>query len=280
MCPRPVCVVVDSTADLPASLREAAGIRLMPTAVTFGERTYLHGVDLDNQTFYRLLSESPVFPTTAAAGPGVIEDVFTPILDEGYDIVSVHLSGVMSAVVAITQSVADSISRDRIRIVDSLQVSVGLGLLALRCAEMARSGLDMESVCRQGRELVPRLRLAAVLQTLEYVRKGGRISNTTALVGTLLNIRLVFEMRKGKVEVIRHVRSTPRAREKLIETVRSWGPVQNMAMVHVNEPATLDVLAGELAGDFPMANVLRAEAGPTIASHAGPGAFGVAAVLA
>ena len=118
-------------------------------------------------------------------------------------------------VVAITESVAQSISRDRIRIVDSLQVSMGLGLLALRCAEMARDGLDMERVAGRARELVPRLKLVGVLQTLEYARRGGRVSGAVARVGALLNIKLVFEIRKGLVEVIRHVRSTPKAREKL-----------------------------------------------------------------
>jgi DegV family protein with EDD domain len=275
-----VRVVTDSTADLPQGLADELGIRVIPCDVIFGQQVYRDRVDLSPTEFYRKLVASPVLPTTAHPPIGSFIECYRELLDEGAAILSLHISLTLSSVCNAARLAAQQFPGGPIAVVDSRQLSMGLGLLVIEMAQAAgRAGGDLSAMVGLAQQVIPRVRVAAMLDDLQYVRRGGRISRTAVLVGTLLRVKPTVQVLDGEVLPLQNVRTHKRALRRLVEFVSSQGQLQSSAVMHAAQPRLAGELREQLASLYPGQPVWLTEAGPAVGTHVGPGAIGVACLL-
>jgi DegV family protein with EDD domain len=269
-------VVVDSAADLPAPVVDELGIRVVPLTFRFGSEEYVDRRDLTTKQFWEKCDASPTLPETAAPSPGAFEQTFRALAEEGADgIVCVNLSGDLSATTRSAELAAASVaSTVPVRVIDSRSVSLGQGQIAIAAARLGAEGKGLDDVTGAALDLVPRTRLYASLDTLENLKKGGRIGGAKAMVATMLSFKPVIEVRDGVV----HEEAKPRTRSRslayLVDKITSHGAVEHVAVVHAEAPDLEDFL--DLVGAvFPRDEILVADVGGTIGTHAGRGAIGV-----
>lgn len=276
-----VAIVTDSASDLTPVRAAAAGIALVPLLVRFGEREFQHGVDLTAADFYRRLAEPGApFPTTAAAGPGTFRQVFDERLDAGAaSVVCLTVGGKLSASLTSAEIARDALPAGTVRVVDTETASMAQGLLALLAADLAREGADADRIV----ETVERRRADAsvfvVLHTLDYLKRGGRISAARAAIGSLLSIKPIITIRNGEVEVADRPRTGRRARERLVELITA-APLDRIEILHA-QADDVEGFAGELAA---IAGIDRGALGvdligPSVAAHVGPGAYGAGILI-
>jgi DegV family protein with EDD domain len=275
-----VRIVTDSTADIPDSIAAELGIRVVPSYVIFGAETYRDGVELTKEQFYRLLTSSSALPTTAAPPPATYEEAYRELSRDTQEILSIHLASQLSALSSSAALGAREVPEARIVIVDSGQVTMGYGWLAIAAAEAARRGEPLDSIVAHVEDMKRRARVVAVLDTLEFLRRGGRVGWGRALLGTVLNIKLMVEVHAGQVNLLERIRTLGRALDHLMDYVQSLGPLERAIVLHTGAPHLAEEIAGRLQVLDPGWQRLIGEAGVTIASHAGPGAVGIALVSA
>jgi len=264
-------------------MAEELGITVVPSYIAFGSETYQDGVDLTKQQFYDRLNASRVIPTTAAPPIGAYEEVFHRLAKETAEIVSLQLVGRLSALYSVAALAAQSVSQAtgiHIEVVDTGQVTMGYGWMAVAAAEAARRGETLDQIVSLVEGMKPRARVLAILDTLEYVHRGGRVNWATAMLGTLLRVKPIIEIRLEQVELVERTRTTERSLERLIERIQLLGRLEQAIVLHTNAPSLAERLAERLQAIHPEWEPLIAQAGVTIASHAGPGAVGVALVAA
>jgi DegV family protein with EDD domain len=273
-----VRVVTDSTADIPAELVARLGITVIPSYVVFGSETYRDGVDLSRQQFYQKLDETDQIPTTAAPPPAVYEEAYRRLAEETDQIVSIHLASSLSALHNSASVAAGSVSGARVAVVDSEQVTMGYGWMAVAAAEAASRGDDLEQIVDLIEGMKHRSRVLAVLDNLEFVYRGGRVSWVQAMVGTLLRIKPIVEIRHGEVRLAERARTLQRSLQRLLQRIEALGPLERAIILHANAPERGERVADWLQTIAPGWERLIGPAGVTVASHAGPGAVGIACV--
>lgn len=273
-----VCVVTDSTADIPPETLEELGIHVIPLKVIFGDEEFIDGVTMQAAEFYTRLVDDDVFPTTSQPSSGEFIDLYTGLLDRFDGVVSIHisaeLSGTLDSAIQARGQMGDA--GEAIRIVDSRSVSMGIGLVVLEAARAAQAGRDLDSVTELAEELVPRTGVIFLLDTLEYLRRGGRIGPASAFLGTLLRFRPLLQIDEGVVKPLER----PRSRRKGIKRIRAHielvGALRSAAVIAANDPVGAADLA-QAIGDLVPGDVLAMSTiGPVIGAHAGPGVIGVA----
>lgn len=273
-----VAVVSDSTADLPSDRAAQAGIRVVPLFVSFGDQTFRAGVDLSTDAFWdRMTAPDAPFPTTAAPGPGAFRETYEAAFAEGADaIVSVHVGEALSGTVAAARVAAGMLPGREIHVVDSRTASMGVGLLALMAAEMATAGASAGDIARTLELRRADIDLYVALDTLEYLRKGGRISGAQATIGTLLSVKPIITVRDGKVETADRVRTRGKARERVLELL-STRPLERLAVLYA-PPADAASFRAELVARLPggidPAHVSVDPLGSSVGPHLGPGCIG------
>ncbi len=273
-----IAVVTDSTADLPPALSEPLGIRVVPLNVHFGEQVFRDQVDLSTAAFMERLTSSAVLPKTSQPSPGAFADVYEALAKDHDGIISIHISGRLSGTVQSAQLAKTQIATPiPIEVIDSRNVSLGLGLQVLRAAELASSGLDVEHVARQLRNEINRYHLVFFVDTLEYLQRGGRIGRAAALAGSVLRLKPVLRIEDGQVVPHERTRTRARAIAALEQFVRSLPRVNRLAVVHSTSPDDAERLAASLGPLTPNDPPIVATFGPVVATHAGPGAVGVIA---
>jgi fatty acid kinase fatty acid binding subunit len=277
---RMVKVVTDSTADIPAHLVAELGISVIPTYVIFGTETYRDGVDLTRQQFYRKLSASRTIPTTAAPPPAVYEQVYRRLADETEEILSIHLLSRYSGLYSSAALAASNVSEARIEVIDSGQVTMGYGWMVVAAAEAARRGETLEGIRALVEGMKPRSRVLAILDTFEYLYRGGRVGWVRSMIGTVLRIKPMIEVRLGEVQLVERARTLERSAARLLERVRALEPLERAIVLHANAADTAERLADQLQAILPAWDRLIDQAGVTIATHTGPGAVGIACVTA
>ena len=275
-----VRVVTDSTADIPAEMAARLGITVIPSYVVFGSDTYRDGVELTGQQFYRKLAETRVIPTTAAPAPAIFEKVYRRLAEETEQIVSIHLASRLSALHNSASVAARGVKGARIAVIDSEQVTMGYGWMAIAAAEAARRGEALEQVVALVEGMKRRSWVLAVLDTLEYVHRGGRVGWVQAMIGTLLRIKPIIEIRMGEVGLVERARTLERSLGRLLDLIEAFGPLERAIVLHTNVPERAERVADRLQAIAPGWERLVGQAGVTIASHAGPGAVGIACVAA
>ncbi|MCH2317991.1 MAG: DegV family protein [SAR202 cluster bacterium] len=275
-------VVTDSTSDLPADVAESLGIEVVPLNVHFGSDVYKDRVNLMPDTFYDKLINGDVLPTTSQPSVGEFIDVYERLGSDADGIVSVHvsekLSGTMnSARLASQQANADC----PIEVVDTFQVSMGVGICAMEAAEVANSGGDMNQVILAARNAVTRSQCFFMLETLEFLQKGGRIGKAQALIGNLLKIRPMLILQEGEVHPLGRERTRRKGIAKLVDTVAELAPISGLAVMYSTGPDEAQTLAQNVSkfmieGREPM----MLQIGPVIGTYAGPDTLGIALISA
>lgn len=275
-----VKIVVDSTADIPAEDLERLGIEMVPLKVHFGEEAYLDGVTIGPDNFYDMLEASAVLPTTSQPSPAEFLDLYQQILDKepGAQIISFHLSSEFSGTyqsAVIAKSMLDD--KADITIVDSRSASHGFGAAALLAAEMAREGAGKEQILAAAEQLLKGMRIYFLVDTLEYLQRGGRIGKAAALIGGLLNIKPILTIQDGVVAPVEKTRGTKKAMARIIEMLEEeFGD----SPVHVGVGwSKYDEHAKELLSrvqdKFNVQSVRNVLIGSVIGTHVGPGTSAV-----
>ena len=273
-----VRIVTDSTADLLPGVAADLDITVVPCYVVFGTETYRDGVDLTKGQFYEKLAGASVIPTTAAPPPAVYEHVYEQLAQVTRNIVSIHLAGKLSAIHASAASATKSVSGVRIVALDSEQVTMGYGWMAIAASEAARRGASLEQIVALIESMKSRSQVLAVLDTLDFVHRGGRVGWVRAMLGSLLKIKPIVKVHGGEVRLVDRGRTWNRSLDKLMERVQALGPLERAIVLHANAPDLAECVADRLQTLDPKWDRLVGQAGVTIASHAGPGAVGIACV--
>jgi len=282
-----VCVVTDSTADLPAHLARDNGIRVLPLTVHFGKRMFKDGIDITPREFYELLETGTVHPSTNPPTPGEFRQVYEELVAER-DVVSVHISSSLSETVHHAEQAAEAGAHTfqelragaepvRVAVIDSRQVSLGLGLLALFAARMTQRGLGAEDIGPRLQAMAGRIEVLFVVDTLEFLARHGRIGRAKAWVGQLVGIKPILGVREGEVVLVDRVRggraAHPRMMELFKKKLEADRPVV-CGIAHAKAPVWADRLKGLLEKELDVAELHVAEMGPVVGTHAGPGAVG------
>jgi DegV family protein with EDD domain len=280
---RRVAIVTDSTSDLTAAEAAEAGIRVVPLYVRFGEEEFRSGVELSTDDFWtRMLAPDAPFPTTAAASPGDFQAAFEEELGRGADaVVCVTIGGKLSATRTSAELGAGVLAGAEIHVVDSNSASLGVGLLALLGAELAAAGRPAAEIAATLRARAADIDLYVALDTIEYLRKGGRLSPARAAVATVLSIKPIITVTDGEVETADKVRTRARAHERVIELLAAR-PVERIAILHSRTPgieAFRDAVVARLPGGVDPAHVRISVIGPSIGPHVGPGCVGGVVLL-
>ncbi|MFH1484455.1 MAG: DegV family protein [Chloroflexota bacterium] len=274
-----VKVVTDSTCDLPAETAEALGITVVPLTVQFGSTSYRDGLDLGPDEFFLKLAHASTLPTTSQPSGGDFAATYEALAQETDEILSIHisakLSGTHSSALVGRQAVT---ANCRIEIIDSLQASMGLGLIVMAAARAARSGQTLDQVMEAVRGLIPRTFLFGVVDSLEYLHKGGRIGKASVLLSSLLQIKPLIACRDGETYPLGRERTRPRALERMRKLVEEHSPINEMAILHSTTPAEAEALAERFSGILPRDQIIFARFGPVLGTYLGPGAIGVAFV--
>ena len=274
-----VRIVTDSSCDLPAEVADELGIVIVPLTIRFGDEEYVDREQLTTAEFWSKCASSPTLPETAAPSPGQFETVYRDLVAAGASgIVVVSLSGALSATMQSAELAARSVTDDidvAVRVVDSRTLTMGLGTIVLACARAARDGRDLDDVEAMARELSARTRVFGALDTLENLKKGGRIGNAKALLATALSIKPIIEVADGVVEQAGKQRTRSKALAHLIETVGRYdGRMDNLAVMHADcsdVDTFVDMLRPHYDGE-----IVVGEIGPVIGTHGGRGTIGVA----
>lgn len=279
---RPVRVVTDSTAELPTEVVQELGITVVPLQVIFGQESFRDGVDLTSEEFFTRLAESSDLPSTSQPSVGEFRQAYDDLTAETDHVLSIHLSaGFSGTVEAARQAAAPLADRCRIEIIDSGVVSIAMGLAVIAAARSARDGADLETCARAARSVLRRQRIAVALDTLEYLRRGGRIGRAQAFLGGLLRLKPILTIRDGEAYPLTRVRTRPKAlREALRLCLEPAGEVEEAAVVHATTPDDARFLADELERHHPGIPVHLGRFGPALGVHGGPGMIGLAVVMA
>jgi len=276
-----VRIVTDSTCDLPAELAAEHGITVVPLYVNFGSESYLDGVDLSRGDFYARLPTAAPPPVTSAPGTATFTDIYRKLIDEGASaILSIHIGSALSNVFNVAKMAAASIAEVPVRVLDGGQITLGTGFLALQAAVLAASGAALDTIAGAVEDLAKRVHSFAALDTLEYLRRGGRVSMLMFSVGTLLQLKPIITMHAGKVSTDR-ARTSSGAVRRLIDLAARQGPLESIALVHANALDRLEQLRREVEARFPAAPVrMVGEVAPVIGAHVGPRSIGIVCIKA
>lgn len=276
-------ILTDSTADIPADEAQAHGITIVPLTVFFGEEAYRDGVDLDNAGFYRKLQASKDLPRTSQPSPAQFQEQYQRLLAEGAEgILSIHLSSKLSGTYQSACTARDMLAEAGntipIEVLDTLSISVGMSRAILRAADAAREGRSMQELKALVADELARTRILAVLDTLEFLKRGGRIGNAQALLGNMLSVKPIVSLRDGEVVRVEQPRTRSKAYARIAQLVSEMGKIEHISIAEASEDvgqqlaeAIKSVYSGELT---------FYKLGAVLGTHTGPGTAAVAAVIA
>lgn len=274
-------IVTDSTCDLPPALASTHNIVVLPTYINVGQESFLDGVNLTRAEFYRRLPHYQSPPTTAAPPVGEFAAAYEKLAADGANaILSIHLASSLSGVLNAARLGAEAAEGIDVTVFDSQQISMGLGFLALTAARAAQAGAPIEEIVATLQNTIDRVHVFAALDTLEYLRRSGRVSWPEFGIGTLLRIKPIVHVHQGQVHSLEKVRTQGRALNHLMDHVDNLGPLRELALLHTANPEGAKRLRKQAARLIPPNyDPVAVEVTPTIGAHVGPGALGFACVV-
>ena len=273
-----VAVVTDSASDFDPARAASLGIAIVPLIVNFGKDAFSAGVNLSTDEFWaRMKAPDAPFPTTAACSPGDFQLAYQKAFDEGADgIVSIHVAGTLSGTIKSAE-IGRAMFKDRdIQVVDSMSASMGEGMLAELAVDMAAAGKSATEIAEVLERRRDDLQVYLALETLEYLKRGGRISGAQAAIGTLLSVKPIIEIKDGKVETTERVRTRGKARERLIELLTAR-PMERLSILHTTNADVeefAEQLIARVPGGIDRSKVTVDLVGPSVGPHLGPGCVG------
>ena len=269
-------IVTDSSCDLPQDVADALGISIVPLSIRFGDDEYIDRTTITTDRFWQLCSSSKELPQTAAPSPGQFQTVYEELAEAGATgIVVISLSSSLSFTMQSAELAAKEVAgRIDVRVIDSRNASLGVGLIAVECAERAKDGDSLDSIVALANGLVPRTHVFGALDTLENLRKGGRIGGAKAMLGTALSVKPLIEVRNGEVEEAGKQRTRSKALASLIETLRNAGTVERLGVLHA-QCADIDDFVAKVREVY-SGDIMIGDIGAVIGTHAGQGTIGIA----
>ncbi len=275
-------IVTDSSADLPRHLAEQWSISVVPFYVVIDDHPFRDGVEIPPDEFYQRLASNARLPTTTQPSAADFQTVYGELLGQGHQIVSIHVSGKLSGTLNSAEQAKAALGEVAagIEIVDSRLVSIPLGLMAIAAAQLAGQAGSPQEVADQARRDAPLTNGFFMLDTLEYLRKGGRIGKAHAFVGSVLGVKPILTIRDGEAHPVERPRNRDRATRRLVELVHELSPFSHLAVIYSTEPEQAEDLRGRLSGLLPPDDVVVARFGPTLGTYIGPKSLGVAFVRA
>ena len=273
-----IAIVTDSTADIPPEYLAEYNIHVMPNIIVIEGQEVEDGESFSRQAFYEKLPFMKSFPTTSTASSGSYQKLYESLLQKGYNqIISLHASSLLSGIFNAARTGAQAFEK-YVHVIDSHQVSLGLGFQVLAAAQAVQRGWPVESILNHIENVRRRVRLIAMFDTLEYVRRSGRVSWAKAGLGTILRIKPFVEVKEGIVRSLGEVRTRRKGIERLVTMIRNLGNLEYLAVLHTNAEVdasqVLEALKAKVTGMSPMiVNVTT-----IIGAHVGPNGLGVAAV--
>ena len=273
-----ILVVTDSSATVPASLVQELGIGVVPILLNVNGQTYRDGIDITPGEVYRLLRASRRLPTTAAPSAGDFLRVYASAAQEVSGIVSIHLPTELSATYSVASTSSQLMDGPPIRIVDSQSVAMGQGFVVLEAARAAASGAGLDAVVARAEQIAGKVHVYATLETLEYLRRGGRIGGAAALAGTMLRIKPTVYVAGGTVQPFAKPRTMSRAMQLMLdEMAREAGDrALHAAVLHADAPDQAEEFRQRVESDFDCVELYVTEFTPVMGVHAGPGVLGLA----
>jgi DegV family protein with EDD domain len=272
-----VRIVTDSVADLPSQVVNELGITVIPLIVRFGEQLYRDGVDLTADEFYERLQSSQVFPVTSVPSPATFAQAYDKLAEETDEILAIILSSKFSAIYEVAlQSVGLMKRKCRVEVVDSQSATMTEGFIAMKAAQAANAGAGFDEVIEVTRKNIPRVGFLAAFDTLEYLRRGGRIGRAYTFLGSMLKINPLITLKDGLVEPAGKTRSRAKAIDHLYDFAASYSYIEEMAVEDTACPDEAEALAERLGAIFPRERIYRSRMTPAIGTHTGPGMLLVA----
>jgi DegV family protein with EDD domain len=276
-------LVTDSTADIPLDQAQAAGITVVPLTVFFGDEAYLDGVDLDNASFYSKLQASKQLPRTSQPSPAAFQEAYIHLINDGADaILSVHLSsklsGTYQSACTARDTLPDTVKKIPIEIIDSKNISIAMSRSILQAAQEVKEGLGLPEIKAHIIDELARTRILCVLDTLEYVKRGGRIGGARAFLGNMLSVKPIISLKDGEVIPVEQPRTRNKAYARVAELVREMGKIERVSIAESSEgfaEQLAQYIKTVYTGDLPIYQL-----GATLGTHTGPGAAAIAVVIA
>lgn len=271
-------IVTDSTCDLPKAIIEKHGITVIPLYINQGDKSYLDGVDLTRDEFYRLLPGFRPAPSTATPSTEVFAQAWNKLADAGAQaILSIHISEKLSATINAARVAAEQFTRIPVTVLDSGQLSLGMGFIVEKAAQMAELGYKMEDILASLADMMKRTYVFASLKTLEYLRRSGRMNFALARFGEFLQIKPLLHMNQGNPTAHR-VRTQGRATERMMEWLAEYAPFEKLAIVHAGVQKEAEEMLARVKHLLPQGEIPIVQITPAIGSHLGVGALGFACV--
>ena len=272
-----VKIVTDSTSDLTSKMADDLGITVVPLYIQFGEETYRDGVDLTTEDFYRRLVESKTLPTTSTTSPATFAEVYDKLAQEADEILVLPLSTKYSKTYEVAIQARDlKKSKARVEVIDSTFAIMGLGLLCIAAAKAAREGANLDEVISVTQRNMKRVDVRMAFDTLEYLKRGGRIGNAQAFMGSMLKINPILTIKEGVTEPIARTRSRAKAIDHLYNFALGFSNIEEMAIEDATTPDEVEALAERLNAKFPKERIYRSKVSPVVGTHVGPHVLAVA----
>ncbi len=273
-----VRIVTDSTADLPQELVDKYGITVVPLKVFFGSVCFQDGIDLTKEEFFQRMASSRELPTTSQPTPTEFAAVYRPMMEEGAETVSIHISALLSGTVQSAQLAKTMLNYEGVEIIDSRAVSVVLGMVVLSAARAAQAGYSRAEVVDLVHSIMADHKIYFMVDTLEYLQRGGRIGKAQAFLGTVLNVKPICTIKEGLIYPQEKVRGRKKALGRMVQLLSEGFNDENVFcfMTHGNDPEGLAYTRELVRDHLNCAEVIESQLGSVVGTHAGPGIQGVA----
>lgn len=273
-----VRIVTDSTCDLPDPVATALGIKVVPLYIRVGNRDYLDGIDMSREEFYRKLPNLAEHPTTAVPSPQKFHAIYDMLADEGAsEVLSIHISNTLSGTVDVARAAAEETTSVPVTVLDSRQLSMGTGFLVQLAAEMARAGASVQQILPRLENQVKRTQTWALLDTLKYLRRSGRMNRVVSTMGELLQIKPILKMFDG-VSGVEKVRTRRNGLAQLIKMLNQFSPFERIAFLYSDAREEAQALQETVRNLLPATDVIFGVINPVIGAHIGTGVVGFSTV--
>ena len=267
-------IVTDSMTDMPKELVERFNIKVVPLEIHFGEEVYLDGVDISPEGFYIKLSQVKELPKTSQVAPNTFMEAFKEILSQGKEIICINGSSKASGTHQSAIIAKNELNNDGIEVIDTMSLSLGAGLIVYTASKMAKEGASKDEIVSRLREMCNNIDHIFTVDTLEYLKKGGRLNPMKATLASILNVKPILTVNEGLVESLDKVRGSKKVIGKMIELAKERGgdfTNKTIALAHANCPERLEQLKEEVIKELKPKEIISAGIGCTVGTHSGPG---------